>query len=140
MDSPHDPEKTNIDNLLYTSVPSYTTSDHVCLDILFISPYINLLHHQKPIVALLQLPPCPAEDPPSTPLLTLPATYRPMPDRYANLKRYVGRVFDRIIGIIWSLLTLFGAGSVIAGVFNFLVGVGAWTWWKSRPSALEESE
>lgn len=31
-DSSDTPDKTNITNLLYTSIPSYTTSDHVCYD------------------------------------------------------------------------------------------------------------
>jgi len=30
-DSPETPQESNITNLLYTTIPSYTTSDHVCL-------------------------------------------------------------------------------------------------------------
>ena len=31
-DSPDTPDESNITNLLYTSIPSYTTSDHVCYE------------------------------------------------------------------------------------------------------------
>ncbi|KAF5380818.1 hypothetical protein D9615_004086 [Tricholomella constricta] len=116
-DSPDTLDKTNITNILYTSVPGYTTSDH------------------KPIVCMLLLPP---PTPPATPSLTrppmlrLPSHYSPTPDPRATLKRYVGRSFDRVIGICWYILVLLGAGSSAVGVFNFLVGVGAWTWWKSK--------
>ncbi|KAF8965191.1 inositol polyphosphate phosphatase [Flammula alnicola] len=115
-DSPDFPEKSNITNLLYTSIPSYTTSDH------------------KPIVALLLLPARPAEAPSNIPTIRLPATYKPTPDPRATLKRYVGRLLDRVIGLLWWLLTLLGAGSGIVGLFNFFLGLGAWTWWKVKPS------
>ncbi|KAF5373854.1 hypothetical protein D9758_000676 [Tetrapyrgos nigripes] len=108
------PENSNITNILYTSIPSYTTSDH------------------KPIVALLLVP---RQKDSSTsnnsPVLRLPAFYSPRPDRRANLKRYVGRTLDRTLGIIWWLLTVIGAGSAAVGLFNFIVGMGAWNWWKS---------
>jgi hypothetical protein len=44
---------------------------------------------------------------------------------------------DRIIGIIWWLFTLLGAGSSIIGVFNFFLTLGAWRWWKIRPPTQE---
>ncbi|KAF9527013.1 skeletal muscle/kidney enriched inositol 5-phosphatase [Crepidotus variabilis] len=115
-DSTDTPNLSNITNLLYTSIPSYTTSDH------------------KPVVGLLHLPP---RVPQSTtnessypPMLSLPATYKATPDPLANMKRYTGRTLDRMVGIVWWLLTLLGAGSGMIGVFNFVVGIGAWTWWK----------
>ncbi|TFK30074.1 skeletal muscle/kidney enriched inositol 5-phosphatase [Coprinopsis marcescibilis] len=116
-DSPDEPEKTNIRNLIYTSIPSYTTSDH------------------KPVVALLLLPPRPDRhddvqaSSSSVPTIRLPASYKPIPDPRANLKKYTGRTLDRVIGIIWWLLTLLGAGSGIFGMVNFFIGLGALTWW-----------
>ncbi|KAF8212047.1 skeletal muscle/kidney enriched inositol 5-phosphatase [Mycena galopus ATCC 62051] len=117
-DSPDAPNESVIKNLLYTSVPGYTTSDH------------------KPIVSLLLLPSPPTPSPSSTaltlttpPTLRLRALYTPTPDPYANLKRYTGRVLDRAIGRVWWLLTLLGAGSTLVGIFNFVLGLGAWGWW-----------
>ncbi|KAJ7940451.1 inositol polyphosphate phosphatase [Mycena leptocephala] len=117
-DSPDTPQESAIANLLYTSVPGYTTSDH------------------KPIVSLLLLPapptPSPSTLPTSAPpVLRLPASYTPTPDPHANLKRYTGRVLDRAIGRVWWLLTLLGAGSAVVGIFNFVLGLGAWGWWRS---------
>ncbi|EDR14895.1 inositol polyphosphate phosphatase [Laccaria bicolor S238N-H82] len=112
-DSPDTPGECGIANLLYTSIPSYTTSDH------------------KPIICLLLLPPSTPNSSSSIPLIRLPATYVPLPDRRAALKRYVGRILDRIVGVIWWLLTLLGAGSGIIGSFNFFLGLGAWKWWKA---------
>jgi len=99
---------------LYTSIPGYTTSDH------------------KPIVSLLLLPaPARAAATAAPPVLRLRADYSPTPDPRALLKRYTGRVLDRIVGRIWWLLTLLGAGSAIVGIFNFVLGLGAWGWWRS---------
>jgi hypothetical protein len=119
-DSPDTPDESNITNILYTSIPSYTTSDH------------------KPVVCLLLLPSpiAPSTKPP--PVLRLPENCTPSPDRYANLKRYSGRMLDRLVGYTWWLLTLIGAGSAAVGLFNLALGVGAWSWWKSssRPSSV----
>ncbi|KAJ6525630.1 skeletal muscle/kidney enriched inositol 5-phosphatase [Mycena capillaripes] len=115
-DSPDMPDKSAITNLLYTSIPGYTTSDH------------------KPIVCLLLLPPPPAPSTPpvsTPPVLRLPAHYVPAPDPHANRKRYTGRVLDRAVGRVWWLLTLLGAGSAVVGIFNFVLGLGAWGWWRS---------
>jgi len=113
-DSIDKPEESNIINLLYTSIPSYTTSDH------------------KPVVCLLLLPsPVPSSNE-FPPLLRLPDAYKPFPDRNATLKRYFGRSLDRIIGYLWWLVTFFGAGSTVVGIFNFLLGLGVWGWWKSN--------
>jgi hypothetical protein len=120
--------------VLYTSIPSYTTSDHVCHDPTLLV-YIPVLIHsciQKPVVTLLLLPPRPTDAPSSIPTLSLPANYKPTPDPRATMKRYVGRVLDRIIGIIWTLFTLLGAGSGVCGLFNLFLGLGAWSWWKIK--------
>ncbi|KAH6918426.1 skeletal muscle/kidney enriched inositol 5-phosphatase [Coprinopsis sp. MPI-PUGE-AT-0042] len=84
-DSPDEPEKSSIRNLLYT-----------------------------------------------TPLLRLPPTFKPTPDPNVTLKKYSGRVLDRLVGTIWWCLTLLGAGSGVVGLFNFAVGLGAFTWWTGR--------
>lgn len=65
-------------------------------------------------------------------MVRLPSTYIPTPDPCANIKRYVGRSLDRIVGIFWYTLVLLGAGSGVVGIFNFIVGIGAWTWWRSK--------
>ncbi|KAG6851268.1 hypothetical protein H0H93_011704 [Arthromyces matolae] len=119
-DSPNVFGVSNITNILYTSIPGYVTSDH---------------EKQKPIVCMLLLPPktnTPQSQVSRPPLLRLPSDYSPAPDPRANLKRYLGRSFDRLIGICWYILVLLGAGSGAVGIFNFLVGLGAWTWWRSR--------
>lgn len=84
-------------------------------------------------MSLLLLPARAANTPPETPLLKLPDVYRPTPDPQAVVKRYTGRVLDRVVGIIWWMLTLLGAGSGIIGMFNFLIGLGALRWWKGTP-------
>ncbi|KDQ61040.1 hypothetical protein JAAARDRAFT_124747 [Jaapia argillacea MUCL 33604] len=119
-DDPDTPEETNIHNLLYTSIPSYTTSDH------------------KPIISLLSLPPPLSTSPtPSTPpTLRLPSGYAPTPDPRANFKRYTGRVIDRIIGYIWWIICIIGLGSATLGLVNIFIGLGVYTWWRTRPNAL----
>ncbi|KAK0197019.1 Endonuclease/exonuclease/phosphatase [Armillaria mellea] len=116
-DSPDTPDKSNITNLLYTSVPGYTTSDH------------------KPVVSLLHIPASAPVTSPAPPTLRLPGNYFPSPDPFATYKRYTGRVVDRVIGILWWIFALFGAGSAIVGIFNFFLGIGAWSWWRSTPSS-----
>ncbi|KAK0483718.1 Endonuclease/exonuclease/phosphatase [Armillaria novae-zelandiae] len=115
-DSPDTPDKSSITNLLYTSVPGYTTSDH------------------KPVVSLLHIPASAPVTSPAPPTLRLPGNYSPTVDPFAAYKRYSGRVVDRFIGIFWWIFTLFGAGSAVVGIFNFFLGIGAWSWWRSRPS------
>ncbi|KAI0093845.1 skeletal muscle/kidney enriched inositol 5-phosphatase [Irpex rosettiformis] len=122
-DSPDTPQRSNITNALYTSIPSYTTSDH------------------KPIVAVLLLPPPAPSITPSgprtiPPLLQLPSNYAPHSDPYATLKRYTGRTLDRMIGYIWWLVTVLGAGSTLLGIGNFVLGLGMWGWWRSKPPTL----
>ncbi|KAI0054032.1 inositol polyphosphate phosphatase [Auriscalpium vulgare] len=117
-DSPDTPEITAITNVLYTSIPSYTTSDH------------------KPVVSLLLLPP-PSTIPPepdTVSVLRLPPGYAPKPDPLAVVKRYLGRSLDRVVGIAWWIFVVIGAGHTAIGIGNFLLGLGAWTWWKSKPA------
>ncbi|KAI0256666.1 inositol polyphosphate phosphatase [Lactifluus subvellereus] len=115
-DSADTTDDTGITNLLYTSIPSYTTSDH------------------KPIVALLLLPSTPSASPSDNaiPLLSLPPDFTPRPDPLALIKKYIGRVLDRIVGFVWWSLILIGAGYTVVGICNFILGFGAWTWWKSK--------
>ncbi|RXW22318.1 hypothetical protein EST38_g3518 [Candolleomyces aberdarensis] len=109
------PDQSAVKNLLYTSIPSYTTSDH------------------KPIITLLLLPPRDTTSSKIIPKLTLPSSYHPVPDPNAGVKRWTGRVLDRFIGVIWWVFTLLGAGSGLFGFVNFFVGLCAFTWWKGRP-------
>lgn len=120
-DSPDTPTTSHITNALYTSIPSYTTSDH------------------KPVVSVLLLPPPSQSQPQSThrstpPTLHLPAHYTPRPDPYATLKKYTGRTLDRLVGYVWWLLVMLGAGSVALGAGNFVLGLGVWRWWQGRPA------
>ncbi|KAI0372908.1 DNase I-like protein [Pilatotrama ljubarskyi] len=112
-DSPDAPQTSHITNVLYTTIPSYTTSDH------------------KPIVSLLLLPP-PTRANATVPVLRLPEGYRPKPDPWANAKKYTGRTLDRLIGYCWWLLTMLGAGSAVVGLGNLVVSLGFWRWWQAR--------
>ncbi|KAG8217853.1 Endonuclease/exonuclease/phosphatase [Butyriboletus roseoflavus] len=117
-DSPNAPDKSDITNILYTSIPSYVTSDH------------------KPVVSLLLLPApntspsTPAEAGPlsTPPRLCLPSTYTPTPDPFTIVKKYTGRTLDRIVGYTWWLIIVFGAGSTVVGIFNFLCVYASWKW------------
>ncbi|KAG9226166.1 hypothetical protein CCMSSC00406_0005077 [Pleurotus cornucopiae] len=114
-DSLDSPETSNITNVLYTSVPAYTTSDH------------------KPIISLLLLPSPVKTNNTSIPVIALPSSYKPTPDPNAFLKKLLGRTLDRTIGLIWWLFTVIGAGSFGVGIFNLALGIGAWKWWRSAP-------
>jgi len=112
-DDPEAPEKSNITNLLYTSVPGYTTSDH------------------KPVVSLLLLPPPPSSPTTSEiPTLKLSPGFKPVIIPYASLKSVIGQILDRIIGYVLSILTLLGAGSAMIGVGNFVLGMSVLTFWR----------
>ncbi|KZT26393.1 DNase I-like protein [Neolentinus lepideus HHB14362 ss-1] len=117
-DSPETPTSSNIKNLLYTSIPSYTTSDH------------------KPIISLLLLPaPAPSTPTAPPPTLRLPPSYTPTPDPLATPKRYLGRVLDRVLGIAWLLTIIVGAGSAVLGLGAILGGslfYAFWRWWRAR--------
>jgi hypothetical protein len=116
-DSPDITDGSAITSLLYTSIPSYTTSDH------------------KPVVALLLVPSPIRAHPPDNaiPLLSLPHYFTPNPVPFASLKKYIGRMLDRIIGFVWFALVFIGAGYTVVGICNFVLGFGAWTWWRSKP-------
>ena len=152
-DSPETPRLSTITNTLYTSIPSYASSDHV-RPFLYFSPTIVLFRNQtgltphilqqKPVVAVVLLPPPPPSSPstpsPSQtiPLLRLPPSYKPRPDPYANLKKYTGRTLDRIIGYAWWLLTLIASGPGIIGMLGF--GIWGWVRWRSGYVRLDETD
>lgn len=129
-DSPDTPQESRIKNLLYTAIPSYTTSDHVWHHSPLLSDCRLTSVPQKPVVSLLLLPP-PATTTTSVPAIHLPEGYRPTPDPWANMKKHIGRILDRVVGYTWWLLTLLGAGHLVFGVGNVLLSVGLWRWWKN---------
>jgi hypothetical protein len=94
-----------------------------------------MTYSQKPIVSLLLLPSPTRALPPDNaiPLLSLPNYFTPKPVPFVSLKKYIGRMLDRIIGFVWSALVFIGAGYTVVGVCNFVLGIGAWTWWRSKP-------
>ena len=118
--------QSSIEALLYTSIPSYTISDH------------------KPVMALLLLPSSPSDQLPpseagpadSTTSLLPPASTRTIPHpgtRYApdprwQLKRWTGKTLGWLIGWPWCLTTLLGAGNAVAGVFNIVLGCALIFW------------
>lgn len=115
------PDRTRVTPLLYTSIPSYTTSDH------------------KPIVALLLLPPplkvshtpaVPTIASTTVPLLSHPRQYSP--DPYAVLKRYTGKSLGRVLGLFWCICVMLGLGNAAFGLANTLLSIGAMTWWRKR--------
>lgn len=115
------PDRSGVTSLLYTSIPSYTTSDH------------------KPIVALLLLPSFPTVSPtpaaPSIATTTIPLLSHPppfSPDPYAVLKRYIGKSLGRIIGLFWCIFVMLGLGNAAFGLANALLSIGALTWWRKR--------
>lgn len=134
-DSPDITDGSNITSLLYTSIPSYTTSDHVRRRPQFSLSSERMTYSQKPIVSLLLLPSPTRTHPPDNaiPLLSLPHYFTPKPVPFVSLKKYIGRILDRIIGFVWSVLVLIGAGYTVVGICNFVLGLGAWTWWRSKP-------
>jgi len=118
--------QSSIETILYTSIPSYTTSDH------------------KPVVALLLMPPpvsapLPPEAEPadSTTSLLLPSDIYTIPHpgaKYApdprwQLKRWTGKILGWLIGWPWCFFTLLGAGNAVAGVVNFILGCIVIYWW-----------
>lgn len=108
-------ETSKITPLVYTSVPSYTTSDH------------------KPIVALLVVPPT-VPSPESSissfiPLIPMSSSIAELtPDPYASIKRWTGKYTGRVVGFIWYLFVLVGLGNTAIGVGNVIIGLGMWGW------------
>jgi len=78
---------------------------------------------KKPIVSLFLVPPPPSFA--TSPRLVLPRDYTPTVDPLVNIKRYTGRALDRVIGIVWWVIVLLGAGSGALGLVNFALGFGA---------------
>jgi hypothetical protein len=109
-DDPSDLSTSSIIPLVYTPVPSYTTSDH------------------KPVIALLQLPPPHAG---SATIPLLPQPYQFSHDSYWTWKRYTGKVLGWVIGWIWSIFWLTGAGNAIVGICGYLLGMIGIAWWNS---------
>lgn len=111
LDSPTTPDISYITPLLYTTVPSYTTSDH------------------KPVVALLRVPTAPSSN--LTPMLAqysaLP--FQPTP-RTAIIKKSIGKVLAWTVGWLWCALWFIGVGHAGVGLGNFVLGAGAAAWWK----------
>ncbi|KAF8682393.1 mitochondrial carrier family [Rhizoctonia solani] len=113
LDSPATPEASYIIPMLYTTVPSYTTSDH------------------KPVVALLRVPSAAASS--LTPMLHHYGNLPFQPAYYpALIKKYVGKLLGWVLGWFWCALWFIGAGHAGVGLGNFIVGAGAAAWWKSR--------
>jgi len=123
-DSPESPEKSEIKPIIYTSIPSYVTSDH------------------KPIVALLAVPTqifstSASQSDYSIPTLKLPDSFTLPTDPNWYLKRACGTTVGYVVGFVWTLLWYIGLGNAAIGAVNFLVGAAAWTWWtESRGIAL----
>ncbi|CAE6367355.1 unnamed protein product [Rhizoctonia solani] len=113
LDSPATPEASYIIPMLYTTVPSYTTSDH------------------KPVVALLRVPSAAASS--LTPMLRHYGNLPFQPAYYpALIKKYVGKLLGWVLGWFWCALWFIGAGHAGVGLGNFIVGAGAAAWWKVR--------
>ncbi|CAE6434044.1 unnamed protein product [Rhizoctonia solani] len=111
LDSPATPETSYITPILYTSVPSYTTSDH------------------KPVVALLRIPSAASSS--LTPMLYHYGNLPFQPAYYpALIKKYVGKLLGWILGWLWYAFWFIGAGHAGVGLGNFVVGASAAAWWK----------
>lgn len=103
-------------------------------------PFAHSLLTQKPIVAVLVVPTS-TNSAPSTlrtspPTVQLPSSFTPSPDRLWVLKRYIGRSFDRIIGLLWTVLWLIGLGNAVAGMASFVFGILAWRWMSTRSQSV----
>ncbi|EJU05331.1 inositol polyphosphate phosphatase [Dacryopinax primogenitus] len=93
--------------LLYTSIQSYTTSDH------------------KPIMALLLLPPETHDARP--PLIDDRVPY-PV-NKNAWLRIALGTTLDRTVGYAWCVLWLTGGGRTSVGLLAVLAILGVTLWW-----------
>ncbi|KAG8971483.1 hypothetical protein FRC05_011056 [Tulasnella sp. 425] len=106
---------SNIKPVIYTSVPSYTTSDH------------------KPVVAILDVPsPLPVSEC-AFPVLAAPPSYL-QPATLPNISRYTGKVCAWMIGWVWCVFRFIGMGRAGVGIGNVIIGVSAWTWWRKAPA------
>ncbi|KDQ17928.1 hypothetical protein BOTBODRAFT_63676 [Botryobasidium botryosum FD-172 SS1] len=106
---------STITPLIYTTIHSYTTSDH------------------KPITALLFIPSPPTPtSPTSPPLLQHPGTpFAPASALTYYSTRATGKTLDLLVGWIWYMLRVIGIGHAGVGVGNFVLGLGAIAWWKA---------
>lgn len=106
---------------LYRSMMEYGVSDH------------------KPITAVFRLAP---QLPASTPYLTAPYKVNP---RWRMLQ-WIGLLLDRLVGYIWSLVLLLGAGNLALGLVDTLLLTLAVAWWlrfrgaETSPGALERMQ
>lgn len=75
----------------------------------------------------------------TSPKLALPLSFKPKLDKYWIIKRYVGRLIDRIVGLTWSLMWLLGFGNAAFGIGNFLFGLIAWRWWNATGAGERDS-
>ncbi|KAF8758383.1 mitochondrial carrier family [Rhizoctonia solani] len=102
LDSPATPEASYIIPMLYTTVPSYTTSDH------------------KPVVALLRVPSAAASS--LTPMLRHYGNLPFQPAYYpALIKKYVGKLLGWVLGWFWCALWFIGAGHAGVGWVTLLL-------------------
>lgn len=128
-------EQSSITNILYTSIPSYTASDHVCVNYVqgtLQYPYPDDNDFQKPIISLLLVPEAPRSSSIAHRLIAIPSGCQHQVNRFSTFKRWSGRTLDRVIGICWWLLTLLGIGSTTIGVVNLALGIGVWRWWRTK--------
>ncbi|KAG8929863.1 hypothetical protein FRC02_004989 [Tulasnella sp. 418] len=102
---------SNIRPLKYTSVTSYTTSDH------------------KPVTALLLVPAARPAEADGVPQLPTPPEML-SPSNLRNVYRYTGKLLGWTVGWMWCLLNFVGLGNVTVGFGNFVLGLGAWAWFK----------
>ena len=94
---------------------------------------------QKPIVSLLLLPPpSTSVTPQEIPVLKLPAGFKPVPTPHAFLKSTIGKILDRILGYVLSILTLLGAGSAIVGIGNVVLGMGVLAFWRKNVGTMPD--
>ncbi|KAF9520582.1 hypothetical protein BS47DRAFT_1286984 [Hydnum rufescens UP504] len=118
LDDPSTPHKSAIQNVLYTSILAFTKSDH------------------KPITALLLLPPADQTSPLSRPMMPTPLVASPphlhlRPQHYRRvLAQCLGKSLDRIVGAVWCLLWLLGAGNAALGLFNVSLGLLGFLYWR----------
>ncbi|KAF8587380.1 DNase I-like protein [Ramaria rubella] len=117
-DSPH---SSKVSSLLYTSIPSYTTSDHKPVVALLVLPAPSSVSHLPANTAVANT---------SIPLLPHPPQY--FPDPHAILKRYTGKSLGRILGLFWCIFVMLGLGNAALGLGNAILGIGAMTWWRKR--------
>ncbi|CAL1705199.1 unnamed protein product [Somion occarium] len=139
-DSPDSPQHSTVTNALYTSIPSYTASDHKpIVSVLLLPPSQPSTLSPIPSSSQITLPSTSTSSlssrtpllpqPTPIPLLRLPPTFHPQPDPLANLKKYVGRTLDRIIGYTWWFFTLLASGPGLLGMISF--GLCGWWRWRS---------